>query len=117
MFWLFGARRLQELGVGQVDLAYTHSIGHAIYDFDALVGDNGPMAALERARKDGLTRFVGITGFPLKIFKYVLDRAPLDTILSYCHYALNDTSLEDLVPYLKSKNVFLDDVWMAYLYE
>ena len=26
-------------------------------------------------------------------------------MLTYCHYSLNDTTLEDLVPYLKSKGV------------
>lgn len=29
----------------------------------------------------------------------------MDTILSYCHYSLNDTSLEGLLPYLKDKHV------------
>ncbi len=69
-------KNLEELGIGQVDLAYTHSIGHAVYDFDALVGDSGPMAVLEKAKKDGLTRFVGITGHnrPEKFAK--VDRQP-----------------------------------------
>lgn len=38
----------------------------------------------------------------------MLDRIPLsmvDVILSYCHYGINDTTLEDLMPYLKSKGV------------
>jgi uncharacterized protein len=74
---------LKELGVEQVDLAYTHSIGHAIYDFDALVGDKGPMAAMERARKDGLTRFVGITGHnrPEK-FARVIARRRIDVMMN-----------------------------------
>ena len=29
----------------------------------------------------------------------------VDVVLTYCHYSLNDTTLEDLVPYLKSKGV------------
>lgn len=40
--------------------------------------------------------------------RYVLDRAPagsVDVILSYCHYCLNDTSLEAQLPYLQSKGV------------
>jgi aryl-alcohol dehydrogenase-like predicted oxidoreductase len=75
-------KNLDELGVGQVDLAYTHSIGHAVYDFDALVGDKGPMAALEKAKKDGLTRFVGITGHnrPEK-FAQVLDNRDIDVMM------------------------------------
>jgi predicted aldo/keto reductase-like oxidoreductase len=70
-------KNLEELGVDQVDLAYTHSIGHAVYDFDAVVGDKGPMAALEKAKKDGLTRFVGITGHnrPEKFAKVIAKRS------------------------------------------
>src|SRR5438876_8926597 len=31
-------KNLEELGIEQADLTYTHSIGHAVYEFDALVG-------------------------------------------------------------------------------
>ena len=44
----------------------------------------------------------------MEIFTYVLDRVPpgtVDVILSYCHYGINDSALEDLLPYLKSKGV------------
>ena len=34
-----------------------------------------------------------------------VDEGTVDTILSYCHNSLNDTSLLDLVPYLQSKGV------------
>jgi L-galactose dehydrogenase len=53
----------------------------------------------------GKVRFLGITGYPLKIFHAVLDRAPVDTILSYCRYCLNDTALEGLIPFLQTKQV------------
>lgn len=59
-------------------------------------------------KEAGKTRFIGITGLPLEIYSYVLDRVPpgtLDVVLSYCHHCINDTTLEDLVPYLKSKGV------------
>jgi aryl-alcohol dehydrogenase-like predicted oxidoreductase len=76
-------KNLDELGLGQVDLAYTHSIGHAVYDFDELVADKGPMAALEKAKKDGLTRFVGITGHnrPEKFAK-VIARRDIDVMMN-----------------------------------
>lgn len=38
----------------------------------------------------------------------MLDRVPpgsVDVVLSYCHYSINDNTLEDLLPYLKSKGV------------
>ena len=41
----------------------------------------------------------------MNIFKFVLDRADLDVILSYNHYTLQNTMLADLVPYLQSKEV------------
>ncbi len=114
---------------------------------------NETLPALQQLKAEGLVRHIGITGLPLKIYKYVLDRcgpglpacagcvlwflqvdcscrAPVnlfcsalgrtcpihadwngfptfghvlvcrvsagtvDTVLSYCHYTLNDKTLE-----------------------
>jgi aryl-alcohol dehydrogenase-like predicted oxidoreductase len=41
----------------------------------------------------------------MKIFRYVLDQAPLDVVLSYNHYTLQNTMLADLLPYLEEKGV------------
>ena len=49
-----------------------------------------------------------VEGLPLKIYKYVIERAPpnsVDVILSYCHNSLNDQSLAELIPYLKDKDI------------
>jgi uncharacterized protein len=103
-------KNLDELGVGQVDLAYTHSIGHALYDFDSLVGDKGPMAALERAKKDGLTRFVGVTGHnrPEK-FARVIARRDIDVMMNAINLVDRHTyAFEDLVwPLAREKKVGL----------
>jgi predicted aldo/keto reductase-like oxidoreductase len=76
-------KNLDELGIEQTDLAYTHSIGHAVYEFDELVADKGPMAMLEKAKKDGLTRFVGITGHnrPEK-FAQVIAKRDIDAMMN-----------------------------------
>jgi len=69
---------------------------------------NETIPALQKIKESGKAKFIGITGLPLDIYTYVLDRVPpgaVDVILSYCHYCLNDSSLEDLLPYLKSKGV------------
>jgi len=60
---------------------------------------------LERVRRQGKVKFIGVSGYPMNIFKYVLDRASLDVVLSYNHYTLQNTMFADLVPYLKGKGV------------
>jgi uncharacterized protein len=101
---------LKELGVERVDLTYTHSIGHADYDFDQLVGDKGPMAALERAKRDGLTRFVGITGHnrPEK-FARVIARRQIDVRMNAVNVVDRHTyAFEDVVwPAARKQNVGL----------
>jgi L-galactose dehydrogenase len=92
---------LTRLGVDYVDLIQCHDIEFG--SLDQVVEETLP--ALRRVVKQGKARFVGITGLPLKIFPAVLDRAEADTILSYCHYSLNDTALEGLIPYLQEKGV------------
>ena len=95
---------LERLGVTYVDLIQCHDIEFA--DHDQIVDETLP--TLQRLKKEGLARFVGITGLPLRIFPSILDRVDrgiVDTILSFCHYELNDDSLTDLIPYAKEKGV------------
>src|SRR5439155_27125370 len=42
---------------------------------------------------------------PLRALEFVVDRAELDVVLSYCHFALNDTSLLTLVPLLRERGI------------
>jgi predicted aldo/keto reductase-like oxidoreductase len=92
-------KNLEELGIEQTDLAYTHSIGHAVYEFDELVADKGPMAMLEKAKKDGLTRFVGITGHnrPEK-FAQVIAKRDIDAMMNAVNIVDRHTySFEEIV--------------------
>lgn len=91
---------LARLNVSHVDLIQCHDIEFA--DLEQIVHETLP--ALHKLKQTGKVRHVGITGLPLKIFRSVMDRAPdgaVETILSFCHYTLNDTSLESLIPDLK----------------
>jgi L-galactose dehydrogenase len=85
---------LQRLGVDYVDIIQCHDIEFG--DLNQVVEETLP--ALNKVVRQGKARFVGITGFPLAIYQPVLERAPLDMVLNYCHYALNNTSLERLFP-------------------
>lgn len=92
------------LGVDYIDLLQCHDIEFA--SIDQIVGETIPaLLALKRAGRIG---HIGITGLPLKIFPAVLDRVPdgdVETVLSFCRYELNDTSLESLLPYFASKGI------------
>ncbi|CAM8878881.1 unnamed protein product [Rhodiola kirilowii] len=95
---------LERLQLDYVDILQCHDIEFG--SLDQIVSETLP--ALVKLRDAGKIRFIGITGLPLDIFTYVLDRVPhgtVDVILSYCHYSINDNALEDLIPYLKSKSV------------
>lgn len=90
---------LERLGVGHIDLIQCHDI-----EFSSLrqVIDEA-IPALEKLKAQGKVRAIGITGLPLKIFRVVLAEARVDTVLSYCHHCLNDTSLRSLIPLLKAR--------------
>jgi aryl-alcohol dehydrogenase-like predicted oxidoreductase len=92
---------LARLGVDYLDLIQCHDI--EFVSLDQIVNESIP--ALRKLQEQGKVRLVGITGLPINTFRYVLDRTEVDTILSYCHYSLNDTALLDLVPYLKERGV------------
>lgn len=95
---------LARLNLDYVDIFQCHDIEFG--SLDQIVNETIP--ALQKLKEMGKIRYIGITGLPLDVFTYVLDRVPpgsVDVILSYCHYSINDTSLEDLLPYLKSKGV------------
>jgi len=54
-------RSLERLRVGSVDLIQMHSLGHPD-DWDQAMGPDGALEALVEARRQGLARFIGVTG-------------------------------------------------------
>jgi L-galactose dehydrogenase len=105
----FSARRVMEsidvslsrMGVDYLDIILCHDI--EFVDMRQIVDETLP--ALRKIQQQGKVRFVGISGYPMNIFRYVLGRAELDVVLSYNHYTLQNTMLADLVPYLQGKGV------------
>src|SRR5579872_2891155 len=68
---------LTRLGIAYIDLIQCHDIEFG--SLDQVVEET--IRALWRLRKQGKVRFIGITGYPLKIFREVLSRTSVDTIL------------------------------------
>jgi L-galactose dehydrogenase len=105
----FSARRvvesvdvsLERMGVEHLDIILCHDI--EFVEMQQIVDETLP--ALRKIQQQGKVRFVGISGYPMNIFKFVLGQTDLDVVLSYNHYTLQNTMFADLVPFLKSKNV------------
>ncbi|XP_022086056.1 uncharacterized protein LOC110976781 isoform X2 [Acanthaster planci] len=95
---------LRLLGLDYADIIQVHDIEFAP-NLDVVLKECLP--ALECVKKAGKARFIGITGFPLDMYRNILERStvPIDVALSYCHLTLHDTSLLDLIPYLKEKGL------------
>jgi aryl-alcohol dehydrogenase-like predicted oxidoreductase len=105
----FSARRVEEsvdislerLNVDYIDLMLCHDI--EFVDMKQIVDETLP--ALRREKKKGKVRHIGVSGYPMRIFEYVIERTDIDVILSYNHYTLQNTMLADLAPYLKKHGV------------
>jgi aryl-alcohol dehydrogenase-like predicted oxidoreductase len=105
----FSARRviesvdvsLERMHVDHLDIILCHDF--EFVNMQQIVDETLP--ALRKIQQQGKVRFVGVSGYPMKAFKFVADRAPLDCILSYNHYTLQNTMLADLAPYLKEKGI------------
>jgi aryl-alcohol dehydrogenase-like predicted oxidoreductase len=55
-------KNLAELKVEQADLVYAHSIGSDLMDPKKIYARDGVCKALEKAKRNGLTRFLGVSG-------------------------------------------------------
>ncbi len=95
---------MRRLGVDYIDLIQCHDIEFA--DLKQITDETLP--ALHCLKAAGKVGHVGITGLPLRIFPAIIDATEpgtVESILSFCHYELNDTSLEEWLPYFAQKGV------------
>lgn len=105
----FSARRvaesvdisLERLGVDYLDIMLCHDI--EFVEMQQIVDETLP--ALRKQQALGKVRWIGVSGYPMKMFRFILDQTDLDVVLSYNHYTLQNTMYGDLVPYLESKGV------------
>lgn len=92
---------LHRMGIEHLDIILCHDI--EFVDMNQILNETLP--ALRKIQQQGKVKYIGVSGYPMKMFRFVADRAPLDVILSYNHYTLQNTMLADLVPYLKGKGI------------
>lgn len=95
---------MERLHVDYIDLINIHDIEFA--DLEQVCNETLP--ALVKLRCEGVVKHVGITNLNLRHFQYVIDHVPagtVESILSFCHYTLNDDALTDYLDYFESKGV------------
>jgi len=93
---------LHRLGTDHLDIVLCHDI--EFVPMQQIVNETLP--ALRKIQRSGKVRFIGFSGYPMKIFKFILDQTDVDCVLSYNQYTLQNTRFADeIVPYLKTKGV------------
>lgn len=95
---------MERLNVGYIDLINVHDVEFA----DASQVVNETLPALYALKEEGLVGHIGITGLPLPVLRKITEEADedmIDTILSFCHYSLNDNALEDDIEFYKSRGI------------
>ncbi|MBM6384685.1 MAG: aldo/keto reductase [Paenibacillus sp.] len=94
---------LDRLHTDYIDILFLHDIEFA--PAEIIIEEAYP--ALLELKEQGVIRHAGVCGLPLPLFEKVLPQIDADAIISYCHYALNDTSLLSLLPLLEKEGVGL----------
>ncbi len=93
---------LHRLGTDHLDIMLCHDI--EFVPMQQIVDETLP--ALRRIQQAGKVRYIGISGYPMKAFKFVLEQTDLDCVLSYNQYTLQNTRFADeLTPMLNSRGV------------
>lgn len=93
---------LHRLGTDHLDIILCHDI--EFVEMQQIVDETIP--ALRKIQQQGKVKFIGFSGYPQKIFKFICDQTDVDCALSYNQYTLQNTRFADeTVPYLKSKGV------------
>jgi aryl-alcohol dehydrogenase-like predicted oxidoreductase len=100
-------RSLKNLRTDQIDLWQLHNV-RTREDLDRIFAKDGAIRALEKARDDGMVRFLGITGHydPL-VLRNAVEQYPFDTILMALNAAdrHNKSFIENLLPAAVERNL------------
>lgn len=95
---------LERLNMEYIDIIQVHDVEFS--DKQQIITETLP--ALHSVKETGKVRHVGITGLSMEDLKYIIDRTDpgmVETILTFCHYSLNDDSLVDYLDYFEGKQV------------
>ena len=94
---------MSRLGVDYLDIVFIHD-----FEFEPepqrILDETIP--ALVNLKKAGAIGHVGISGYPLKIFPFVLDQnGGIGVVLTYAQHTLQNDGVRELLPYLYQQGV------------
>ncbi len=93
---------LHRLGVDYLDIVLCHDI--EFVPMQQIVDETLP--AMRKIRDQGKVRYLGFSGYPQKIFKFVIEQIEVDCVLSYNQCTLQNTRfLEETLPWLQARGV------------
>ncbi len=84
---------LRRLQTDYVDLFQVHDVEFG--DVQQIIDETLP--ALRLLQQQGKARYIGVTGYPLTVLRRIAAEAPVDSILSYCHYDLMNTQMDEVL--------------------
>jgi L-galactose dehydrogenase len=84
---------LRRLQTDYVDLFQVHDLEFG--DAQQIINETIP--ALRRLQQQGKARYIGITGYLPKLLRRIAEAAPVDSILTYCHYNLMNTDMDEVL--------------------
>ena len=91
---------LRRLRVAHIDLIQCQDIEFT--SIPKLIEETLP--ALHKLKRQGKVRQIGVTALPLRAFRKVFERTTVDTIHSYGHFCLTNTTLVQLLPMFAQKH-------------
>ncbi|EIE92222.1 hypothetical protein G6F46_004693 [Rhizopus delemar] len=99
---------MKRMHTDYLDVVYCHDV--EFVDFQQVVGPNQALEALFSLKNQGKVKYVGCSGYPLEVLLNIAEHQykkgqPLDIILSYCHYTLQNTLLADYAPKFRAAGV------------
>jgi L-galactose dehydrogenase len=93
---------LHRLRTAHLDIVLCHDI--EFVPMQQIVDETLP--ALRRIQQAGKVRFIGFSGYPQKIFRFICDQADIDCVLSYNQYTLQNTRFADeTLGYLEARGI------------
>jgi L-galactose dehydrogenase len=92
---------LKRLRTDHVEILLAHDIEFAD-DYEYVF--NETYHVLQQLKKEGKTRYIGMSCYPLGLLKRAIERCELDVVISYAHYNLFNTRLiTELMPVAEAR--------------